>query len=337
MRANQGVLAGRQVAITGIGGFIGAALARRAQREGATVRGIDMSRQNLPSLRSEGIDALIGDMTRLQDIERLVRGADIVVNCAAIVGEDGDRQLFDRLNLHAPCAIAEACSAARVGEFVQLSSVMVYGFRYPKHVDEDGPRCGEGNPYCETKIASEDALASLLEGTSTRLTVIRPGDVYGPGSIPWVVRPLSLLKQRLFVLPDGGQGTFNHTYIDNLVDGILLAALREDAAPATFNITDGEATTFKSFYDELARWVGRRGVPTLPAALLKPAFAAVDRSCKRVGLPSPASPAAVDFINRPHPVSIQRAEQVLAYKARVPLHEGLDRTKAWLLKEGLLP
>src|SRR5206468_3894419 len=106
--------------------------------------------------------------------------------------------------------------------FVHLSSVMVYGFSYLPDVDESGPMRGEGNPYCETKIESERAVLSL-DSRDFGVAVIRPGDVYGPGSVPWIARPLAMMQKGRFFLPDGGRGVINPVYVDNLVDGIFLA------------------------------------------------------------------------------------------------------------------
>ena len=48
-------------------------------------------------------------------------------------------------------------------------------------------------------------------------TVIRPTDVYGPGSRPWVILPLETMKAGRFLLPAHGKGIFSPVYIDELV------------------------------------------------------------------------------------------------------------------------
>lgn len=89
---------------------------------------------------------------------------------------------------------------------------MVYGFTYPKYVDEDGPKRGENNPYCQTKIECEQAVKAIIK--KTKLIIIRPGDVYGPKSPPWVIQFLKLMKKtNLMLLPNYGSGCMNHCYI----------------------------------------------------------------------------------------------------------------------------
>src|SRR5262249_55924364 len=157
---------------------------------GWQVRGIDNSAA--AATRAERVGAWVqtGDVTAEGSARRLCGGAEVIVHTAAIVGEGGeggDWARYRRVNVEGTRTMARAARAAGVGRFVHLSSVMVYGFTYPDGVDEDGPLRGENNPYCQTKIESEAALRELLP---SGVTIVRPGDVYGPGSIPWVVRPL---------------------------------------------------------------------------------------------------------------------------------------------------
>ena len=109
--------------------------------------------------------------------------------------------------------VTRAAREAGVRRFVHISSVMVYGFRYPPDVTEDGLLAGEGNPYCETKIESERVARSFQEPGTLDVVALRLGDVYGPGSVPWVVRPLELMRRRLFILPSGGRGVLNPVHM----------------------------------------------------------------------------------------------------------------------------
>ena len=331
----------RTVAITGVGGFIGLAVARAARARGDRVVGLELSPEAAARARAAGVEVIEGNLTSVAACRQLVRDADVVVHTAAVVAEDGDPALFEQVNVTAPAHLAAAASEAGVRELVHLSSVMVYGFSYPPDVTEEGPLRGEGNPYCATKARSEVAVREALQaaGDRTRLTVVRPGDVYGPGSVPWVVRPLELMRRRLFVLPDGGRGTINHVHVDNLVDGILLAADRAPGTPDTYNLTDGVATSWAAYFNELNGWVRGPGarLPSAPSSLLLPAFRALEIGSGLLGVEPPARPAALRFISRMHPVSIDRARRHLGYAPAVSLADGLARTHAWARSAGLVP
>jgi nucleoside-diphosphate-sugar epimerase len=254
---------------------------------------------------------------------------------AAIIEEDGDMALYRRVNVEGTRAVAEGARAAGVRQFVQLSSVMVYGFTYPPFVTEAGPFRGEGNPYCETKLESDRLVLGLHAPGAFDVTVIRPGDVYGPRSRPWVLRPLELMRKRIFFLIDGGRGTMNHVHVDNLLDAVFLA-LEKRAAGEAFNVTDGAQTSFADYFGRLARMIGRKGLPSAPGALVRRGFSLAGRASARLGVRLPVSPAAVDFVSRLHPYSIARARSVLGYEPRISLDQGMADVERALRAAGQL-
>jgi nucleoside-diphosphate-sugar epimerase len=323
------------MAITGIGGFIGLRMAERAVERGMRVQGLDASATAADLARQRGADVVVGDVMDKDAVARASRGADVMFHTAAIVEEDGDRALYHRINVEGTLTVAAGARAAGVRQFVQLSSVMVYGFDYPPFVAEEGPFRGEGNPYCETKLESDRLALSLHAPGTFEITVIRPGDVYGARSRPWVLRPLELMRKRLFFLIDGGRGTMNHVHVDNLLDAVFLA-LEKRAAGEAFNVTDGGQTSFADYFGRLASMLGRKRLPSAPGALVRRGFALAGRAGAQIGIRLPVSSAAVDFVSRPHPYSIARVRRVLGYEPRVSLDQGMTDIERALRATGQL-
>ena len=315
------------IAITGIGGFIGLRLAELARERGALVRGLELPGPAADRAARRGFEVVEGDVTRPVDVARAVADADIVVHTAAIVGEGGDLAAYRRVNVGGTRTAAQAAREAGARRFVHLSSVMVFGFSFPDGVAEDGPLRGEGNAYCQTKIESEQVLGRGFDPGGLEITIIRPGDVYGPGSVPWVERPLALMKQRLFVLPDGGRGLINHVHVDTLCEGILLAIDRE--VSGVFTLTDGVATPCSVYFGYLAAMAGR-GLPSLPSRVLRPAFGALTAACRALGRERPARPEALDFLLRRGTYSIQKARRELGYEPKITLAEGMAEIRRTL-------
>src|SRR5206468_6382871 len=108
--------------------------------------------------------------------------------------------------------------AAEAGadKVVHLSSVVVYGYESRFAQDEQAHRRAHGIPYIDTKSAS-DRLACRRGAV-----VIRPGDVYGPRSVPWTLRPLEMARSGQLAAP-GGDGLMLPLYIDDLAEAVLLA------------------------------------------------------------------------------------------------------------------
>ncbi len=321
------------VVVTGIGGFIGLAVAEGFRRGGATVRGLELPGPAAERAKARGFEVLEGDVTDGGSAHRVSVGANVVVHTAAIVAEGGALERFRQVNVGGVTTMAGAAKAAGVQRFVHLSSVMVHGFSYPDGVTEDGPLRGEGNAYCQTKIESEAQLAAFAAPGTFDVTVIRPGDVYGPGSVPWVVRPLQLMKRGLFALPDGGRGVINHVHLDSLVDAIRLVV--EQRASGTFTISDGVATSCRDYFAPLARLAGRP-LRSVPARLLLFGFSFIEPAFEAFGADPPARADAVRYLLRPHAYSIEKARRVLGYAPRVTLDEGMRGVERWAKDTGLV-
>lgn len=328
-------ISGKTVAITGVCGFIGRHLARRCLSMGASVRGLDMAIPDSFHTDEPDIKVLAGDITSRDDVDRLCEGADVVIHTAAVVREGGDPALFQKVNVEGTRNVAESAKAAGVKRFVQISSVMVYGFDFPDQVDETAELRGEGNPYCETKIESERVALGFHQPGGMEVVAIRCGDVYGPGSMPWTVRPVHMMKTFQFVLVSGGRGIMNHVFVDNLVDGILLA-LQSDHTGEAYNISDGVRTTFKEFFGYYSKMIGFRPMLSLPAFLVRPGIVMANAVFRVFRIPPQVYPDFVDFVLRENTYSIEKARTKLGYEPAVTLDEGMKKTEAWLAEQGMI-
>ena len=328
------------VAVTGVSGFIGDAVARRYADAGATVRGLDRRRPDpadpLTPDADPRVEYVVGDVTRPADLRRLVEGADIVVHTAAIVAESGDWRDFDRVNAQAPRWVALAASEAGARSFVHLSSVMVHGFDFPDGVAEDGPLDHAANPYCATKIRAEHLLRGIDRPGEFNVHIVRPGDVYGPYSTPWIVRPVQHMREGTFLYVS--PSAINHVYIDNLVDAIetvVTAGAPLSGVPVT--ATDGMATPSREFYGYYADLIGMRFAPTVPGWLAEPAVGALVAVLPR-GLRRrlDLDRESIRYLRRHGTYDTSRL-RALGWSPKVALDEGRERTAAWLRQVGLLP
>src|SRR5205085_3366219 len=120
---------------------------------------------------------------------------------------------FIRVNVEGTANVLDAAEAAGNARVVQVSSVVVFGYADTSHQDESAFRRNMGVPYIDTKSAS-DRIAARRGAV-----IVRPGDVYGPGSLSWVVRPVELMRSRRFAVPGKGDGTMLPIYVDDLVAG----------------------------------------------------------------------------------------------------------------------
>lgn len=309
------------IAITGIGGFIGLRMAERALALGWQVQGLDHSLAAAERAHALGIQVTVGDVNDAKAVRTALTGADLVFHTAAIVEEDGPREAYERVNVEGTRSVCGIARELGVSRFVHLSSVMVYGFEYPEDVGEEGPLDGQGNVYNDTKLASE-RVALSFNSDAFAVLVIRPGDVYGAGSVPWVLRPIDLIARGLFMLPDFGRGVINHVHVDNLLDGVFLA-IEKASGGDVFTLTDGVATPCHEFFAYHASMAGKTRVPGLPSWMLSGFLRASAPALKLLGQKPLASAAAMQFLLRRHRYSIAKAQAVLGYTPRISLADGM--------------
>ncbi|AVZ30759.1 NAD(P)-dependent oxidoreductase [Nodularia spumigena CS-584] len=317
--------------ITGIDEFIGLRAAELAIAQGMKVRGLQSSADVNKTAQNLGIEIIVGKITDAKIAQKACQGVDIVLHNAEIVQEAGAIKEFREVNVGGTVNMAKAAKNAGVKSFIHLSSVMVYGFNYADGVTESGTLSGENNPYCQTKIEAETELLPLNSPPDFGVIIIRAGDVYGPGSNSWVVRPISMMRQKLFAYANDGKGVMNHVYVDNLIDAIFLA-IQKETYGEIFNITDGQETSWKEYFLRLAAMEGLAAPMSLPKDEMKLFLKLRAQGQKLFRKKADILPESVDFMSRPHAYSIAKAQNLLDYKPKIDLEDGLRLTQEWIKK-----
>jgi nucleoside-diphosphate-sugar epimerase len=232
--------------------------------------------------------------------------------------------------------VLDAAVDGGVQRFVHLSSIVTFGFDFEGEVDERTPVRPNGVHYEDTKIASEQVVLAAHADGQVPCTIVRPGDVYGPGSRPWTTEPVQRLKSGQFALPAGGRGLHSPVYVDDLVEGVVRAAAVPEAAGGIFTVTGAEPVTIGEFLAYYCRMLGIDPPRSVPAPVARAVAGAIDAVQRLRGARNEVTPAAIDYLMRRGTYSIARAREVLGYEPAVDLEEGMRRTEAWLRAEGLV-
>lgn len=319
----------RRVFITGANGFIGRALAARYRAEGAEIAGVDFAAD--PTW-----NVVAGDVRDIEKWRAHLQGSDLVIHTAAVVSVVAPMRDAWNVNCQGTRQLLTACREAGVRRFVHLSSVAAFGFEFPDGVDESWPLITNGNSYTDTKITGEHLVLAAHAAQELDCTIVRPGDVYGPGSRPWVILPIEAMKKGQFRLPAGGRGIFSPVYIDDLVDGTVLAAGRSEGAGQIFTIGGGPGVTCAEFFGHHWRWLGKSGpIPALPRGLDVFLAELVGRLARLAGKPIEMGRGTIGLLSRPGSYSIAKARRLLGYEPKVGLAEGMRRSEEWVKSKGL--
>lgn len=316
--------------ITGGAGFIGQALAERLRAGGDEVVGLDMQ-------TDKGRGIVAGDITVAEGWAGAFAGCETVVHTAAAVTNTATRDFGWRVNVLGTKHVIDAAVAAGAKRFVHLSSVRAFGdLDFPDGVTEEHPVRPEDSVYVNTKIASEQVALQAHAAGRIEVTVVRPGDVYGPGSRPWTVLIVEAIRSNRFLLPAMGKGIFSPVYIDNLIDGVELASTKPEAVGQVLTISDGVGVTTSDFFGHYCRMLGRKGPRSLPTPAALALVSVPEAAAAVSGNPTEISRESMRYLARSGTYSIAKARELLGYEPRVDLAEGMRRTEDWLRGQGLL-
>ena len=318
----------KKVLITGANGFIGNSLMRYYKAQKVPVVGVDLVGNN--------DDIIKGDIGNPETISHLLESCDVVVHTAALVSNSiADADMW-RVNVLATRNLIAAAEKYKVRRFVQLSSIVAYGNAAEGELDEDQPVHADGGSYVLTKLASEHTVLAAQAKSSLELVIIRPGDVYGPGSRPWIILPLEAINKGQFMLPAEGKGFFLPIYIDDLVRGIALAVSTQEASGEIFNLSCEGYMSTKKFFSHHYQWKNKRGPMVVSTKLALFAAAAATKIANLTGGVNEASTATVTQLCTKSWFSIAKAERILGWKPEVSFDEGIERSRLWAAEQGLI-
>lgn len=316
------MLEGKRFCITGGAGFIGTALTRRLA-DNNHIRILDILRRN--ALADAGLDThknvelVVGDVRDTEAVNKAVEGCDYVIHMASIAGVDTvlkNPVLTMEISLEGTMNVLRAAQAAGgVERFVDFSTSEVFGsyaFRVREADVTSLGAVGEARwTYAVSKLATEHLAHNYYKQHGLKTCAIRPFNIYGPGQVgegaihAFVVRALN--GDPIQIHNEGDQ-IRSWCYIDDIVDGIVLALERDAAIGETFNIGNPRSTI--TIY-QLARLVVR-------LAQSKSEISFVDWDFADVELRIP---------------DVKKAEKLLGYRPVIDLEDGLERTIAWYKKK----
>ena len=317
-----------KVLITGANGFIGNTLMRYYKQQGTAVIGVDLS--------GNGDDIIQGDIANPDTISHLLEQCDVIVHTAALVSNAMKDSDMWRVNVLATRNLIAAAKHHKVRRFVQISSIVAYGNTAQGELDEDYPVHADGGSYVLTKLASEHAVLAAQASGGIEVVILRPGDVYGPGSRPWIIAPLEAIAKNQFMLPAKGEGFFRPVYVDDLIRGIDLAVRHPEAAGEIFNLSCEGYITTKEYFASHYQWLGKKGPMLVSTKVALAVSAIASKVADLMGNLNEASPATVAQLATKSWFSIKKAERILGWKPEISFEEGIKRSHQWAKDKNLV-
>jgi NAD dependent epimerase/dehydratase len=258
---------GKQVLVTGAGGFIGSHLAERLVKEGAKVRAMvrygSQARWGWldDSPVAKDMEIFAGDIRDSGNVRRAMEGCDAVLHLAALIAIPYSYHAPDsyvRTNIDGTLNVLEAARLLKTPRVVHTSTSEVYGTALRVPIDEQHPLQGQ-SPYSATKIGADKIVESYYRSFDLPVVTIRPFNTYGPRQSTRAVIP-TIITQALGA-KEVKLGSLTPTrdlnYVANTVEGFLKGASVAGIEGQTINLGSGQEITVGDLAKMIIKLVGR--------------------------------------------------------------------------------
>ena len=309
------MIEGKTIFITGGAGFIGSTLAERLVENNRVLVYDNLSRNSLKDksfISHPNLKLVKGDVLDCEHVRQAMQGANIVVHCAAIAGIETvlkSPTTTMRVNMIGSANVLEAATQlSHIERVVCFSTSEVFGQHAFRSSETDNTvmgRAGEARwTYAVSKLSEEHLGLAYYREKGLPVTIVRPFNVYGPGQVgegalrTFILRALQNLP--IEVHGDGSQ-IRAWCYVDDMVNGVLLAMAHQKALGESFNIGNQRAVvTIYGLANTVVRVLGSKS----PVVFTRKDYADVEIRVPVVG----------------------KALELLDFEAKIDLEEGILRT-----------
>jgi nucleoside-diphosphate-sugar epimerase len=312
-------------AIGGAGGFLGAHLVRGFEARGGSVLPMVRTVVGSSPAGARALDAVLADRKALEGVETFVHAAAVRQHYGIddATYRDSNIDLVER-------AIRNS-AAAGVRRFVFVSCVGVYGYPHHLPVTEETPYAPR-TAYFGAKVEAEVRARRVARELSIELVIVRPAPTYGPGDRNGVLEKMAtLIRVSTYRVVGSGKNVLHHVHVDDVVEGVWLAATRPEAAGEEFILAGPETTTLEELSALVARALGRSlSRQHVPTAVARAVATAVDAAAQYgVAFAThepPVNHEKLDAMTLPMAFDIARARRLLGFAPAVGYEEGVMRT-----------
>jgi nucleoside-diphosphate-sugar epimerase len=321
--------------VTGATGFTGGALALELRRRGRSVRALVRDPGKAGHLAAAGVALVRGDITRPDDVDRAAEGVERIFHLAAIFRTAGHSdEEYRAVNAGGVDNVIAAARRHGVARTIHCSTIGVHGNVKEVPATEETPE-NPGDIYQKTKLEGEikarEAFSADVPGV-----IFRPTGIYGPGDTRFLklFRPI---HRGRFAMVGDGETLYHFSYIDDVVEGIILCGTHPDALGRIYLIGFDEYLTLNELVARIAEILDvhppRARIPVTPLRVIAHLC---ERICVPLGIDPPLHRRRVDFFTKNRAFSVEKAKRELGYRPRFSVEEGLRRTARWYFDQGYL-
>ena len=323
------------VLVTGATGFIGSRVVHKLLQNGIDVKVLALPNEATPSEWKDKVEIVRGSISDPGAVERATRGAKTIIHLVAIVTDWGDEKKYWEFTVEGSRLIFEQATKNKA-RVVLAASIAVYGDKI--HSQSCPEETGYGKafgPYSRTKQAQEKLAWDYYKNKNMRLTVVRPANVYGPRSGPWLHDVVNVIRSGAPCLISGGKMNAGLAYVDNVADILILAGSTEKTIGRAYNACDGLDVTWRDYFTDIAGMIGAGNPKSLPRPLAVFGACLLEGIYRLFGIQKRPllTREALNLVGSDNRIPIDRVRNELGYTPQVSYAEGLKRIKEYIDKK----
>jgi len=311
---------GKQVLVTGAGGFIASHLVERLVSEGAQVRAFVRynSRNDVGMLRLidstvfSKLEIVRGDLRDVEAVRGAVRGVDTVFHLGALIAIPysyvNPREVID-VNIMGTMNMLMAARDFGVRRVVHTSTSEVYGTAQYTPIDEAHPLQGQ-SPYSASKIGADKIAESFYRSFEVPVVTLRPFNTYGPRQSTRAVIP-TIITQALTrdeVKLGSLDPSRDFTFVKDTANGFICVAEADNVLGQEINLGNDNTIRIGDLVEKIFGMIGKTPKVVTDSQRIRPDKSEVMKLW----------------------ASNQKAKEMIGWEPRVSLDEGLRLTIEWI-------
>lgn len=326
--------------VTGGAGFTGRHLVERLRADGHEVCALDRPGAMLEETRECGATTAGCDLRHPETFGSCFDGVEVVFHVAALASPWGRREDFWAINIEGTENVLRAARRAGARRLVMVSSTAAVfdGWTHHRRIDETFPYPRRFlSPYSESKSISE-RIVLAANSKDLETVAVRPHLIWGPRDQTFLGRLKQYVGGPIFHI-GGGLTETDTTWVENLVDALVLAADAPAAPGNAYFVTNDQPLLYRDFLDRYLQILNsepaKGSIPTGVAYAFGTACELVWKGLRLKSEPM-LSRYKIAELAYTHTYRLDKAKRDLGYCPRVNNEEGFKRLASWLQESGAM-
>ncbi len=323
----------KQIFITGATGFIGCKLSIALAQKGYIVHALYRNDTKITDLKHPNIKLFKGDLFDKENLSKAMHCCDGLIHTAAFAKIwSKNKDDFYKTNVEGTKNIIETAIKAGIKRCIFTSSAGVLGPSFSSQITEKSSnRKFIFSDYEQSKKMA-DQLIMNTKNQNFDAIIIYPTRVYGPGLLSesnGVTRMIQkYINGKWHFIPGDGHAIGNYVFIDDLVQGYILAYLY--GKPGEKYILSGTNISYNQFFNLLKKISGLNyTLIKIPQIISLLVASSIMMKTKITNTPPMITPTHVRKFAYNWETSCEKAKKDIGYQPE-SIEQGLNRTISWL-------